>query len=140
VLVSGLAGRAAVGDPEAARRGAEAWLAYARALRRRLRGAGVAVAVAAPSVAAIRLAARLAEPRLAAVGADRVAELVEVGLRRGRARIAVPGSATVIARALRLVPSRLRKALSDELLPSAAEIADAVDEASPLAGKSASGD
>jgi capsular polysaccharide export protein len=134
-LVGGGSGRA-IGDARARLPEGGAWLAYAGGLRRRLRGTGVSVAVAPDGRLAIRLAAWLAEPGLAAVDADRVAERVAAGLRRGRRRIALPGAATAAARALRLVPIRVRDAIRGDLLPSTAEI----EEASRFAGGSAPGD
>ena len=86
VLVSPVAGRAALGDPTTgepttALRLAKAFRAYGAALRRRSRAAGVSVAVVAPSSLAIRAAARLREPGLAMVGADRIAERILRGVR-----------------------------------------------------------
>jgi hypothetical protein len=79
-------------------------------LRRRLRGSEVSIAVAAPSRCALRLAAWFGDAFVAAPGADLVAERVAVGLHRGREQIAVPGTPTVIARALRRLSTRARRA------------------------------
>jgi capsular polysaccharide export protein len=138
VLVSPLAGRAASGDPQLALRVSKAFLAYGADLRRRLRGAGVSVAVIAPSRIAIRAAARLREPRFAMVAADRLAEQLGSGLRRRRTVIAVPGRATLALRALSLVPSKLRESLCNTLLPGADSIGEPADEAT-IVGKSATG-
>jgi capsular polysaccharide export protein len=116
-----------------------AWLAYATALRRRLRGAGIFVGVAAPRCVALRLTAWLRVPALASEGADRVAELIDRGLCRRRRRIVLPGTARLVGRGLRRLPSRAGVTVRDVLLPVAAELADAVDEA-PLAEKSGIGD
>ena len=112
----------------------------AAALRRRMEGSGVLVAAATPNRLGLRLAAWLGEPSIVAAGADFLAERVAAGLRRGRRHIAVPGAATVIARMLRLAPSRLRRAIRAGLLPRPPEIDRIIDDDSPLAGKSAPGD
>jgi capsular polysaccharide export protein len=138
VLVSPLAGRAATGDPCAALSIAQAFLTYGVDLRRRMRASGVSVAVVAPSRLAIRAAARLREPSLAMVGADQLAEQIELGMRRRRAVIAFPGRATLALRALRLVPPRVREAVRDTLLPSPEAIGEPADEAA-IAEKSVSG-
>lgn len=135
VLVSGTAGRA-IGDAGGALRGRNAWLAYAGTLRHRLRGTGVAVAVAPPSRLAIRLATWLGEPSLAAVTADLVAERVTASLDRNRRCIAVLRTGTVVLRAMRRLPARTRDAIRADLLPGAEEIA----EAAPFAGEAAPGD
>ena len=132
VLVSPLAGRAATSDPRTALSLTKAFLAYGADLRRSMRAAGVSVVVVAPSRLAIRAAIRLREPLLAMVGADRLAEQIERGVRRQRAAIAVPGCATLVLRALRLVPSLMR----DALLPSPDAIGGPAGEA-PIAEKSA---
>jgi len=136
VLVSPLAGRAATGDPRTALSLTKAFLAYGADLRRSMRAAGVSVVVVAPSRLAIRAAIRLREPLLAMVDADRLAEQIERGVHRQRAAIAVPGCATLVLRALRLVPSRMREALRDALLPSPDAIGEPAGEA-PIAEKSA---
>jgi capsular polysaccharide export protein len=138
VLVSPLAGRAAIGDPRTALRITKAFLAHGADLRERLRAAGVSVAIVAPSRLGIRAAARSGEPLLAMVAADRLAEQICRGLRRRRAVITVPGPATLALRALRLVPSRVRESARNTLLPSADSIGDPPDEAT-IAGKSATG-
>src|SRR5205085_6415676 len=107
VLVSPFAGRAMTGDPRIAMRITEAILAYGADLRERSNAAGVSVAVVAPSGLGIRAAARLHEPLLSAIVADRLAEQIARGLRRRRAVISAPGGAMLALRALRLVPSRL---------------------------------
>jgi len=137
VLVSPLAGRAATGDPRAALSAAQAFLAYGADLRLRMRDGGVSVTVVMPSRLAIRAAARLREPSLAMAGADWLAEQIERGMRQHRAVIAVPGGATLALHALRLVPSKLREALRDTLLPSAEVIGEPADEAA-IAEKSVS--
>jgi capsular polysaccharide export protein len=138
VLISPLAGRAAMGDPRTALRITKAFLAYGAELRGRLRAAGVSVAIVAPSRLAIHAAARSREPLLAMVAADRLAEQIGRGLRRRRAAIAVPGRATLALRALRLVPSRVRESARNTLLPGADSIGESPDEAT-IAGKSATG-
>ena len=138
VVVSPLAGRAVTGDPTTALGITGAFLAYGADLRRRLGAAGVSVAVVAPSSLGVRAAARLHEPLLAMVGADRLAEQTLRGLRRRRAVIAVPGGGTLALRALRLVPSRVREAVRNMLPPSADPIGESADEAR-IAGKSATG-
>ena len=138
VVVSPLAGRAVTGDPTIALGITGAFLAYGADLRRRLGAAGVSVAVVAPSSLGVRAAARLHEPLLAMVGADRLAEQTLRGLRRRRAVIAVPGGGTLALRALRLVPSRVREAVRNMLPPSADPIGESADEAR-IAGKSATG-
>ena len=138
VLVSPLAGQAATGDPRTALSAGKAFLAYGVDLRRRMRASGVSVAVVAPSRLAIRAAARLREPALAMVGADRLAERIEHGVRRRRAVIAVPGLATLAVRALRLVPSRAHEAVRDTLLPSPDAIGEPGEETA-IAEKSATG-
>jgi capsular polysaccharide export protein len=138
VLVSPLAGRVATGDPQAALSAARAFLVYGVDLHRRMRDNGVSVAMVAPSRLAIRAAAWLREPSLAMVGADRLAEQIERGMRRRRAVIAVPGTATLAWRAVRLVPSRVHEALRDTLLPSPDEIGEPADEAA-IAEKRATG-
>ena len=138
VLVSPLAGRATTGDPGIAMRITEAFLAYGVDLRERLHAAGVSVAVVVPSRLGIRAAARLREPLLSTVVADRLAEQIARGLRRRRAVIAVPGGARLAWRALRLVPSRLGDAARDTLLPSGDSIGEPADEAT-IAEKTATG-
>lgn len=141
IAVTGVADR--VGDPariaDGVRRGGDARLGHVAALRRRLCGSEVSVAVAAPSRFARQLAAWLGEPLLVAAGADLVAERVAVGLRRGRRRIALPGAAA-IARALRFLSTRSRRTIRAGLLPRPAQIGGIIDNALPLAGKSASDD
>ncbi len=139
LLVSPLAGRAATGDPRTALRITGAFLNYGATLRRRLRAAGVSVAVVVPSRLGIRAAARLREPQLAIVDADRAAELVGRGLRRLRAVIVIPGHAALAMRTLRLVPSRMRQSARNMLVPRADLIGEPADEA-PLPGGSAPGD
>jgi short-subunit dehydrogenase len=138
VLVSPLAGRVATGDPRAALSIAQAFVTYGVDLRRRMGASGVSVAVVAPSRLAIRAAFRLREPSLAMVGADRLAEQIERGMRRRRAAIAVLGSATLAWRVLSLVPSRVHEALRDTLLPGAEAIGEPEDEAA-IAEKSVTG-
>lgn len=137
VLVSGLAGRAATGDLQAARRAVKALLACGAALRRRLHKDGVSVAVVAPSALALRAAAWCRAPRLAMVDADRLAECI--ARRRRRAVVAVPGPATAMLRALRFVPSRLRESARDMLLPSADPSRESADEA-PLSDEAGAAD
>jgi short-subunit dehydrogenase len=139
VLVDGLAGRPAAGDPRALLRSARAFKAYAAALRRRWRADGVSVAVVAPGSLAIRAAALLRDPQLAMFGADRIAELIVHDRGRRRAVVAIPGAATVAMRALRLVPSRIRDAAGSMLLPSAGSIGEPADEG-PLPGETGPGD
>jgi capsular polysaccharide export protein len=140
VLVSRQAGREAAGDPRAALRVAKAFLAYGAALRRRLRADGVSVVVVAPSGIAIHAAARFHASQLPMIGADRVAEQIARRQRRwSRAAITVPGPVAVAMRALRMVPSRLREAARDMLLPSVDSIGEPADEA-PLPDESGSGD
>jgi capsular polysaccharide export protein len=139
VLVHSLAGRPATSDPRIALRTARAFLSYGAALRRRLFADGVSVVVATPGSFAIRAAAQLREPRLAMVGADRVAALIVRGLRRRRAVIAIPGARTLAMRALRVVPSRVRDAARSVLLPGVAAIGEPADEGA-LPGKSGPGD
>ena len=138
VLVSPSAGRATTGDPGNALRITEAFLGYGADLRRRLRAAGVTVAVVAPSRLGIRAAARLREPRLAMVAADRLAEQIGRGLHQGRPVITVPGRATLALRALSLAPSRLRESARNTLLPDVESIGEPADDAT-IAGKSATG-
>ncbi len=111
---------------------------HGTALGKQLHTTGVRVAVAAPGGIAMRLAARLREPLLVAVGADAVAELVLRGMRRRRGVIAVPGLATLARRVLRLSVTRLGEA-SRALLPSVDPLPDPREE-TPLAGESAHGD
>jgi len=80
----------------------------------------------------------LREPLLAMAGADRLAEQIERGMRRRRAVIAVPGRATLALRLLRPVPSQVREALRDTLMPNADEIGEPGAEAT-IAEKSATG-
>ena len=135
VLVDSAAGRA-IGDAAGALRGSDAWTAYARSLRRRLRDSGVAVAVAPPSPFAIRLAAWLSEPRLTSAGADLIAERIAAGLRRKRRRIVLPRAGTVVLRLLQAVAVRACDGIRADLLPNADKIA----ETSSFAGESAPGD
>jgi capsular polysaccharide export protein len=116
----------------------DAWLGDAAALRRRLCGSAVSLAVATPSRFSLRLAASPGEPQIVAAGPDLVAERVAAGLRRGRRRIAVPDTATVIVRTLRLAPSRARRAIRAGLLPRPPAIGRRID-APPLAGELAPG-
>jgi len=139
VLVDLLAGRPATGDPRAVLRTASALRTYGATLRRRLRADGVSVAVVLPRGLAIRAAARLREPGLALAGADRIAERIVRGLPRGRAAVAIPGPATLLMRTLRVVPSRVREAVHNMLLPSAGVIREPADEG-PLPGESGPGD
>jgi NAD(P)-dependent dehydrogenase (short-subunit alcohol dehydrogenase family) len=118
--------------------GAAALRAYGAALRKQLHTTGVRVAVAAPGGVATRLAARLREPRLTAIGADAVAESVLRGLRSRRAAIATPGIATLAPRILRLLLTRLAET-GRTLLAPADPLPDPSDE-TPLVGKSAPGD
>ncbi len=138
VLVSPLAGRAAPGDPVTALRIARAFRTYGAALRRRSRAAGVSVAIVAPRGLALRPAARLGEPGLAMVGADRIAERTLRQVRRRRAVILIPGRAALLMDVLRLVASRVRQSARIFVLPSAAAIDEPEDEAR-IAGKSATG-
>jgi capsular polysaccharide export protein len=138
VLVSPLAGRAVTGDPSTALGITRAFLGYGADLRRRLSVAGVSVAVVAPNRLAVRAAARLREPLLAMVAADRLVEQISRGLRQRRAVITGPGRATLALRALSLMPARLRELVRNTLLPSADSIGEPVDEAT-IAGKSATG-
>src|SRR5205823_8859245 len=89
VLVSPLAGRATTGDAGIAMCITEAFLAYGTDLRERLHAAGVSVAVVVPSRLGIRAAARLREPLLSTVVADRLVEQIARGLRRRRAVIEI---------------------------------------------------
>ena len=139
VLVSSGAGRAAIGDPQAALSAAKAFLAAAAALRRALRADGVSVAAIVPGSIAIRAAAWLRAPQLTTVGADRIARRIAGQIGRARRRhhvaITVPGAATVALRALRVIGARVREAMRDMPLPSVAAIGEPADEA-PLAGES----
>ena len=130
LLVSGLAGQALAGDQATIREAANAYRAYAAALRRRLSCHGVSVGVALPSRLALLAAGRWRKPLLAALGPDRVAELVAAALHRHRAQLILPGIMSLGWRLLRLLPAALVPA------------ADAVDktEDAPLLGRSASGD
>ncbi len=139
VLVNSLAGGAALGDLRAALHATRAFLSYGAALRRRLRGDGISVAVVTPHSLAIRAAARLRDPSLAMVGADRVAGRIRSRLRRRRALIQIPGPATLAVRALRLVPSRVREGVRTMLLPSVDAIREPADKG-PLPGRSGPGD
>jgi capsular polysaccharide export protein len=137
ILVSARAGAAAASDPAAALRHDQALVAYAAALRRRLRRHGVGVAVVVPSAAATRAAARLRRPQLTAIGADRLAARL---LRRRRdAVIVVPGPVTLAWRVLRLLPARLRELVRGAVFPAAAIVPEPANDAA-LAEKSASGD
>ena len=138
VLIGPLVGRAATGDPKTALRISQAFVGHGADLRRRLRTAGTSVVVATPSSLAIRAAARLREPLLTTVDADRAAELTLRGLRRRRAVIAVPGRTTLAMRALCLVTSRLRQAAGNMLLPGADAIGEP-DGQVTIASKSATG-
>ena len=139
VLVDSLVGRPATGDPRAVPRTTSALHSYGAALRRRLRADGVSVGVVLPRSLAIRAAARLREPGLTLAGADRIAERIARGLSRRRAAVAIPGPATLAMRSLRVVPSRVREALRNMLLPSAGAIREPADEG-PLPGESGPGD
>jgi capsular polysaccharide export protein len=132
VLVSGNTGRAAIG----AMRSERAWQGYAAALRRRLRAAGVTVTVVQPAMFAMTMAARLDAPAVVAVSADRVAEMTLKGLRWRRPSIAVPGTASALVRASRLLPSLIRRRMHDALLP---RTDDTADEA-PLVRETAAGE
>jgi capsular polysaccharide export protein len=138
LLIDPLAGRVATGDPTATLRISRAFAAYGAELRGRLRAAGISVAVIAPNSLAIRAAARLREPLLATVGADRLAELTLRGLRRRRAVIAVPGRATLAMRGLRLVTSNFSQAARNILLSSTDAIGEP-DAQVTVASKSATG-
>jgi capsular polysaccharide export protein len=139
VLVDSLVGRPATGDPRAVLRTTSALRAYGAALRRRLRADGVSVGVILPRSLAIRAAARLREPGLTLAGADRIAERIARGLSRRRAAVAIPGPATLAMRSLRVVPSRVREAVHNMLLPSPGAIREPADEG-PLPGESGPGD
>lgn len=121
------------------RRNVKAWLAHAAALRRMLRGDGVSVVTAAPRDLALRLAAALDAPGLSSEGADRVAERIARGLRRGRRQIAGPGVATLAAGVVRLLPSRAAMALRGAFPPRAGAMAEVADDAS-FAEEAANGD
>jgi short-subunit dehydrogenase len=135
VLVSALARRPATGGLRLTR----AFLAYGAALRRRSSADGVSVVVAAPGSLAIRAAAQLREPRLATVGADRIAALIIRALRRRRAVVVIPGLGMTAMRALRAVPSQLCDAARAVLLPAVDAIGEPADEGA-LSGKSGPGD
>jgi capsular polysaccharide export protein len=139
VLVDSLVGRPATGDPRAVLRTTSALRSYGAALRRRLRADGVSVGVVVPRSLAIRAAARLREPDLTLAGADRIAERIARGLSRRRAAVAIPGPATLAMRSLRVVPSRVREAVRNMLLPSPGAIREPADEG-PLPGESGPGD
>ncbi len=139
ILIDSLAGRPATGDPRAVLRTTSALRSYGDALRRRLRADGVSVAVVQPRSLAIRAAARLREPGLALAGADRIAERIARGLSRRGAAVAIPGPATLAMRTLRVVPSRVRDAVHNMLLPSPGAIREPADEG-PLPGESGPGD
>ena len=139
VLVGKPIERTAPGDPIAVLRGTTTLLADGTALRRRLRRDGISVAIVAPCALALRAAARLGEPSLAVVGADRLAAAVRRGLDRRRDVIAVPGAATAALRTVRLILMRLGAAARSLLLPDVGAIGEAADKA-PLPGESGPGD
>jgi short-subunit dehydrogenase len=119
-------------------------LSYGAALRQRLRDDGVTVAVVTPDSLAIRSAARLHEPRLTVAGADRIASQIRSGLRRYHGVVAIPGPATLALRALRLLPSSVRKAVRVVRLGDVEAIREPADKGSlpgdPLPGESGPGD
>ncbi|HEX3952134.1 MAG TPA: hypothetical protein VHW90_01085 [Stellaceae bacterium] len=111
------------------------------ALRRGLHADGVTLRVVAPGRLASRISKWFGEPAIAAANPDRIAELIGRDP-AGRSSIAVPGVATVALRAVRLLPSRLRK-LGTALRPAVESIGESIGEAAekpPLVGKSASSD
>jgi hypothetical protein len=143
VLVADLrAALAGGGDARLALRNARASADHAAALRERLRPYGVSVVYVAPRDIAVRLAARLGEPRLLAANPDRIADRVQRGLRRGEHRITAPASgAATFVQALLQAPARARRPIRSPHLPA---VTSALDETAvgpvPLAGTSAPGD
>ena len=139
VLLSSLAGRSAKADPSAALAARSALIGHGAALRRRLRADGVAVTIIVPGTVALRAAARLDAPQIAELGAERIGEAIGNALRRHREVVAVPGPGVAARRALRMIVSRLRRAVRDTVPPLAAPEAETPAPV-PLAGKSASAD
>jgi len=137
-LVSPFAGRVAPGEPAEAMRLMSVFRAYGAGLRRRLRPAGLSVAVVVPRGLALRGAARLREPPLALVGADRLAERTLSGLRRRRAVIPFPGRAALVMSSLFLVLSRVRQRARALMPPRPTAIELPADNAG-IAAKSAAG-
>ena len=120
VLLSSVAGRTALLDLPAALQARTALLTHAAALRRRLRSDGVSVTVVVPGTLALRAAAWLGAPAIAALGTDRIGEAIGNGLRRHRAVVAVPGIVLAARRALRQLALRARPATRHPLAPAAA--------------------
>ena len=114
-------------------------LRYGRSVRLSLRPAGVSVAIAAPGFVAVRLAARLRRPEIAAMAADRAARLICRAVLRRRTTIALPGAPTATLRLLRLSPVLLRDWMRRSLAAPAEPAVDPIEEG-PLPEESGSAD
>lgn len=139
VLLSSLAGQTATSDPTVGLDARAALLGHGAALRRRLRADGLSVTIVVPGTVALRAAARLGAPQIAALATERIGGAIGNGLWRGRAVVAVPGPVLALRRAVRLWSSRVRDGVRNALRPPAAAEPDISDRV-PLVGKSASAD
>jgi capsular polysaccharide export protein len=139
LLVSGLIGRTFGRDLPDLIAGRRALLAYAEALRFRLRAQGLCVTAAVPGDFALRAADRSGRPSIVMMGPDRAAERILRGVRRGRPVVAIPCPAAVAMRILCLAPSTLRDWVRSRLVPGSEPLGSAADEL-PLSTGAAPGD
>jgi capsular polysaccharide export protein len=139
LLVSGLIGRTFGRDLPDLIAGRRALLAYAEALRFRVRARGLSVTAVVPGDFALRAADRSGQPSIVTMGPDRAAERILRGVRRGRAVVAIPCPAAAAMRILCLAPSTLRDWLRQRWVPGSEPLGSAADEPS-LGSGAAPGD
>jgi short-subunit dehydrogenase len=82
-----------------------ALIAYAEALRGRLRTEGITVSLILPGFVDTPMAARVDGPKPLMIDPDRAARIIVRGLARGRSRIAFPLPLYLGQRALALLPA-----------------------------------
>ena len=119
LLVSGLIGRTFGRDLPDLIAGRRTLLAYAEALRFRVRAHGLSVTAVVPGDFALRAADRSGHPSIVMMGLDRAAERILRGVRRGRPVVAIPCPAAVAMRILCLAPSTLRDWMRSRVIPDA---------------------
>jgi short-subunit dehydrogenase len=139
LLVSGLIGRTFGRDLPDLIAGRRALLAYAEALRFRVRAHGLSVTAVVPGDFALRAADRSGHPSIVMMGPDRAAERIFRGVRRGRSVVAIPCPAAVAMRILCLAPSTLRDWMRNRVIPGAEPFGGEVEE-QRLGTGAASGD
>ena len=84
-------------------------IACGAALAGRVVADNLAVRVAFPGPLMSRLAAHCGDPAAAMIAPDRAAALIHDGIARGRRAIALPGPVASLGRAIRLLPTLLRR-------------------------------